>query len=151
MGFPGGSVLWWREEVDVRILNFSRYHIDAWVDDPCYSHITLFYGSPSVNMRCHSWSLLKKLASLKISPWITFGDFNEVCFSCETKGNTIRGEWQMKKFREVLEESNLYDLGYKGYQYTFSNRRMGLSETKARLDRALACGDWITNFPKANI
>lgn len=135
----------------IRILNFSKYHIDAWVNDLCHSRITLFYGSPSANMRRQSWILLRNLASLNVTPWIIFGDFNEVCFSWEIKGNKIRGEWQMRQFREVVEESNLYDLGFQGHQYTFSNRRMGSWETKARLDRAMACGDWIANFPKANV
>lgn len=84
-------VLWWREEVDLQILNYSQYHIDAWEADPCYSRITLFYGSPYVNMRSHSWDLLQNLASMNINPWIIFGDFNEFCFSWEIKGNRIRG------------------------------------------------------------
>lgn len=31
----------------------------------------------------------------------------------------------MRQFREVMEESNLFDMGYQGYPYTFSNKRMG--------------------------
>lgn len=54
VGLSGGMVLWRREEVEIQILNFSRYHIDAYVEGTINSRITLFYGSPSSNLRRHS-------------------------------------------------------------------------------------------------
>lgn len=57
----------------------------------------------------------------------------------------------MRNFREVMKETILFDLGFQRYPCTFSNRRMGTMETKARLDRALACGDRLARFPKARV
>lgn len=57
----------------------------------------------------------------------------------------------MKRFREALQDSNLYDIGFRGNPFTFSNRRMGINETKARLDRALACTEWMKLFPHAKL
>lgn len=80
---------------------------------------------------------------------VVLGDFNEICFSWERKSMRNKGEWQMRNFRQVLENSQLFDMGFRGTPFTFSNRRMGTLETKARLDRAMACEDWLKKFPRA--
>ncbi|CAM8953727.1 unnamed protein product [Rhodiola kirilowii] len=68
---------------------------------------------------------------------LVLGDLNEVLFSWESvrKGRSRHG-WQMKRFGESVEECGLMDLEYKGLPFTFSNRRQGDLEAKARLDRA---------------
>ncbi|KAL9679281.1 hypothetical protein QQ045_017139 [Rhodiola kirilowii] len=118
-GLAGGLALWWKEEESVS------------------------------GRRNTSWDLLRRLNTLYRLPWIVFGDFNEVCFSWEVKGGRIRGEWQMRAFREALMDCCLTDLGYKGNPYTFSNRRSGVLETRARLDRMLANYDWRKIFSNA--
>jgi len=40
----------------------------------------------------------------------------------------------------------LEDLGYKGYLYTWTNKRLWDANTKMRLDRALATKGWIEKF-----
>lgn len=82
-GIGGGLVLWWHEEVDLHIRNFSKFHIDAWISNSVNSRITLFYGNPQSQLRQFSWDLLRTLASMSINPCIVFGDFNEICFSWE--------------------------------------------------------------------
>lgn len=57
----------------------------------------------------------------------------------------------MRKFHETSVDTQLFDLGYRGTQYTFSNSRLGDNETRARLDRVLSCGDWLKRFPKAQV
>lgn len=51
----------------------------------------------------------------------------------------------------MLKDCNLFDLGFHGHHYTFSNRRMGSHEYKARLGRALTCGLWKNSFPRARV
>ena len=36
------------------------------------------YGHPEANQKKHTWTLLRRLADLVVSPWLCFGDFNEV-------------------------------------------------------------------------
>ncbi|KAL9662142.1 hypothetical protein QQ045_026972 [Rhodiola kirilowii] len=78
---------------------------------------------------------------------LILGDFNEVLFSWESVGKRIRREWQMRRFREIIGDCALVDLGYKGSQFTFSNRREGDFEAKARLDRAFANEGWRKLLP----
>lgn len=57
----------------------------------------------------------------------------------------------MRQFRDAIEHCNLLDLGWNGSPYTFTNMRKGDLEVRARLDRALASGDWKTMFPNAKV
>ena len=53
---------------------------------------------------------------------------------------------QIDAFREALENCQLEDLGYKGYPYTWNNKRPGDANTKMRLDRAVATKPWRDKF-----
>lgn len=81
VGIGGGLALWWKEEVDIHIRSYSKFHIDAWIGNQISSRITLFYGSPYTQLRHRSWDLLATLADMSDQPWLVFGDFNEVFFS----------------------------------------------------------------------
>ena len=53
-------------------------------------------------------------------PWLCGGDFNELLKSHEKSGSRLRPYGQMEKFREVLDECNLFDLGYVGNKFSWS-------------------------------
>ncbi|KAL9669643.1 hypothetical protein QQ045_007190 [Rhodiola kirilowii] len=144
-------MLLWKSEVDLNICNYSDYHIDAVIKGEDSFRVTLFYGNPETHRRGESWELIRSLNRLMNEPWLIFGDFNEVLFGWEIKGRRVRGEWQMKKFRDVLQECNLSDIGFRGAQFTYSNKRKGVWETKARLDRAFATFEWRQRFPTAEV
>lgn len=120
------------DDIDIQITSYdSKYHIDAVIESPVSSRITLSYGSPYKQLRQQSWDLLMRLATFSDRPWLVFGDFNDVCFSLEVKGGRVKGEWQVRRFREVLRNNNLFDLGYKENPFTFTNRRLGSNEYKS--------------------
>lgn len=51
----------------------------------------------------------------------------------------------IKEFRDDVHDCNLRDLGYKGYPFTWSNRRFSSHFIEKRLNRFLCSKDW-TNF-----
>ncbi|KAK9985944.1 hypothetical protein SO802_030895 [Lithocarpus litseifolius] len=53
---------------------------------------------------------------------------------------------QIEAFREALNFCHLQDLGYKGYPYTWSNKRPGEANTKILLDRGVANKEWTDRF-----
>ncbi|KAL9679866.1 hypothetical protein QQ045_017737 [Rhodiola kirilowii] len=55
----------------------------------------------------------------------------------------------MHHFRDAVEDCGLSDLRCEGYQYSFSNRRKGVDEVQAKLDRVLITQDWRSLFPQA--
>ncbi|KAL9666155.1 hypothetical protein QQ045_000479 [Rhodiola kirilowii] len=110
---------------------------------------TLFYGAPQSSLRSRSWDLLRQLKGLSSAPWCILGDFNEVLNFSEASQNASRRTSAILQFRSAVEDCDLSDLGFKGYQFTYSNRRKADSETKCRLDRALANAPWLQLFPNA--
>ncbi|XP_040998143.1 uncharacterized protein LOC121244182 [Juglans microcarpa x Juglans regia] len=125
VGRSGGLALLWKDEINVSIVNFSNNHVHAIVvnDDGGKWLLTGVYGHPDSNLRCEVWSLLKALGRGVNSPWLVFGDFNEILTNFEKYGGNLRCENQMREFREVLACCELRDLGYVGPCYTWSNRR----------------------------
>jgi hypothetical protein len=53
----------------------------------------------------------------------------------------------MQDFRNTIEICRLYDLGFSGPKFTWSNKRYDLFFMQERLDRVLANSAWIDNFP----
>ncbi|KAL9680031.1 hypothetical protein QQ045_017904 [Rhodiola kirilowii] len=150
-GSSGGLALWWKEEIRLTVRSYSSYHIDCDLEVGERVRLTIFYGNPVTNRRSETWNLLRRLSQDSDQPWVVMGDFNEVLFSWEVKGRRLRREWQMRSFRETIEACGLVDLGYTGLPFTFSNRRSGLMETKARLDRAFSNIKWKTLFERYEV
>ena len=53
---------------------------------------------------------------------------------------------EIDAFKNVLDSCTLEDLGYKGYTYTWSNKRPSDANTKLRLDMAVATMEWRAKF-----
>ncbi|KAL9680477.1 hypothetical protein QQ045_018356 [Rhodiola kirilowii] len=139
----------WSDDVVVELKSLSYHHIDVRIKGETEFSLMLFYGCPRVQDRSSSWELLRYLKKDSGMPWIVIGDFNEIAHSWEMKGVRARGMWQMRNFRECLEDCGLTDLSYKGEMFTYSNRRRGDQEVKVRLDRAVANESWREAFPQA--
>ncbi|CAM8982788.1 unnamed protein product [Rhodiola kirilowii] len=148
-GRSRGLALLWSDEVDVLLCSFSDFHIDVLIRGKEEFCLTLFYGRPRVQERVDSWNLLRRLKRDNTKAWLVMGDFNEISFSWEMESKQARQRWQMSNFRCCLEECELTDLGFRGNMFTYSNRRKGNDEVKARLDRAVANAAWRCLFPNA--
>ncbi|XP_075675058.1 uncharacterized protein LOC142644299 [Castanea sativa] len=149
----GELALFWKNEINLSILDSSSSHIDAvvnpGVDDACW--ITGFYGNPVTANWEHSWALLKHL-SLKLNlPWLYMGDFNEIVKAEEKMGGALRRESQMKDFKEALDYCGFRDLGFVGALYTWCNNQFDKTTIWIRLDRGVATSSWIQMFPSTRV
>ena len=79
------------------------------------------------------------------------GDFNAILSSSEKLSKHPPQARLIDDFREALEMNELKDLGYKGYQYTWNNKRPEEANTRERLDRAVANGEWREKFPLTTV
>ncbi|CAM8915895.1 unnamed protein product [Rhodiola kirilowii] len=150
-GKSGGLALLWKADIDVCLMTFSFYHIDFIIRSTSTFRVTLFYGSPQGHLRYKSWELLRQLKSLSALPWCVVGDFNEVLRESECSNFPPYRKSSMDQFKRVLCDCDLFDLGYKGNKFTYSNRRQGPAEVKCRLDRALADSNWRNLFMSASV
>jgi hypothetical protein len=139
-GLSGGVGIFWSSAVTVDIKGFSLHHIDAVVQCKDGSvppwRFTGIYGESRRENRHLTWTLLRRLHQARDLPWLCSGDFNETLYSTEHFSERGREEWQMRAFREAVEDCELQDLGFSGLPYTWDNRQEGLANVKARIDRA---------------
>ena len=79
------------------------------------------------------------------------GDFNAILNSTEKLSKRPLDHYQMDAFQEALDNCQLEDLGFRGYQYTWNNKRPGDANTRQRLDRATTTTDWRVKFPRSTV
>ncbi|XP_041009450.1 uncharacterized protein LOC121253511 [Juglans microcarpa x Juglans regia] len=148
-GRSGGLALYWNNNSQLEILSYSKYHIHALVtnlegDDRESSswYLTGIYGHLEASRRLETWNLLKSFAVTSERGWLMMGDFNEILSNLEKSGGRIRPERQMRDFRQLLDECEMMDLGFKGNQFTWWNGRGQQHSICERLDRFLANMQW---------
>ena len=130
------------------LINYSPNHILMKVieEDGFVWFFTGFYGWPEAQLKEKSWQLMEHLRSFVNGAWLCAGDFNAILNSAEKLSLRPPNSAEIDAFRNVLDSCSLEDLGYRGYTYTWSNKRPGDANTKLRLDRAVATMEWRVNF-----
>jgi exonuclease III len=146
-GKSGGLVLFWHRDVEVSLKSMSKYFIDVEVGSGNNIwRFTGIYGEPRGDRRDTTW---KALRILRHNPgrWICMGDFNEILYQHEKQGGVPRPQVFMDKFREVLEDSGLDDLGYSGDTFTWRNNcHTTTGYIRERLDREVGNLEWRKKF-----
>lgn len=81
-----------------------------------------------------------------MAPWCVMGNFNEIVSQDEKQGGQLRPTKQMEDFKHALETNCLFDLGWQGTKYTWTNGHTNDTFTGLRLDRAVVSKEWIDKF-----
>lgn len=98
------------------------------------------------NTKRHTWTLIKRLASLSSVLWLFFGDFNEILHLSEKRGGNARDINMISEFRDSIQECSLADLGCTGRLFTWSNQIYRPNFIEERLDRFLCNNEWGNHF-----
>ncbi|KAH7841895.1 hypothetical protein Vadar_013209 [Vaccinium darrowii] len=109
------------------------------------------YAPNSTQGRRVLWEELGHTANASDVDWLVGGDFNAILHADEKLGGTQRQEWELTDFQQFVQQSNLIDLGYVGYPFTWNNRRVGRDNVRVRLDRFLASPSWRIQYPNAAV
>lgn len=83
--------------------------------------------------------------------WVIIGDFNEILNESEKVEGNKRPASQMKHFGDVINRSNLRDLGYVGFDFTWCRRWGTQGWIHERLDRAFISTSWAACFLHAQL
>ncbi|XP_042958196.1 uncharacterized protein LOC122293792 [Carya illinoinensis] len=145
VGMSGGITLLWKEAWHVKIINYTRWHISALIQEgdpgPTWK-FTRFYGHPDSAKRSSSWQLLQMLKPSSPIAWLCAGDFNEILHQKEKVGGASRPYRQIESFRMVVDSCGLNDIHSQGLRFTWSSNRCGKAFIKERIDRAFANKKW---------
>ena len=134
--------------------SYSNSHIDVVMCESDSSppwRAMGFYDHLDTKKRYISWKLLEVLRDQCEMPWIIFDDFNEITYTYEKTGGLERNSKQMVDFRQCLGRFGLFDLGFVGQRFTWSNGRYGDQRTKQQLGRMVANEDWLRLHPEASV
>lgn len=80
-GRSGSIVLLWKKEVNLSVLSYSKFHIDALIKDIESIeewYLTGAYGHPNTNCRIETCNLIRSLHRMGEKAWLVFGDFNKI-------------------------------------------------------------------------
>lgn len=101
---------------------------------------TLFccYAPPAYEEeKDYFWSSLMALIHAKNGNWVFMVDLNEVMFQSEKKGDLLVIQWS-NRLQEFMDESNAFDLGSSGLNFTWTNKKKGSNNIQQRFDRVQA-------------
>ena len=96
------------------------------------------------------YSPLKSKVSIE-GPWCCIADFNVVLLSSEKQSKHPPLYKQMEEFSLALESCRLADMGFRGYPFTWNNKRPEDANIKERLDQVVANSEWRERFPASTL
>ncbi|KAH7845104.1 hypothetical protein Vadar_021447 [Vaccinium darrowii] len=151
IGIGGGLSLLWKHDIDVEILEKQHSFLEATVKDGrgFHSWRVFFLHAPAGGYveRKAFWQVLRDKVSRVRQNCMLLGDFNAITSNDEKYGGSNKEEWELRDFRAFISESQLIDMGYVGYPFTWNNKRQGRNNIRERLDRALINSSWRLKYP----
>jgi hypothetical protein len=110
------------------------------------------YGDPRHRSMSVIWTNVKNFISLNSTlPMLCTGDLNEIMHPTEKLGPAPVNFNRINVFCSLIKKCGLFDLGYDGPSYTWSNKRFTSTPTYERLDRCLANAEWCRAFPTTTV
>lgn len=107
--------------------------------------VTFVYGNNVLEDREGLWQELGRLASLTLEPWLVLGDFNNVLRSDDRLGGLSVTDAECDAFQSVLINSQLQELSYIGWPYTWCNRQWH-NLIYSKIDRCFGNIPWFQSY-----
>ncbi|KAI3840817.1 hypothetical protein MKW92_034803, partial [Papaver armeniacum] len=114
--------------------------------------LTCLYGSPRYQEKKELWENITTRSRNMQVPWMIIGDLNitinpqEKISSAKSAQSSIN-----KRIQEWLLQTDLLDVTFSGYPYTWSNHRQATQQVQAKLDKAMANSKWHDIFQSAKV
>lgn len=146
----GFWVMWNEARLDVhlevasdRVLHFRLIS----PHQPLPIELTTVYNEATISRQPHVWESLRSLSNSVSGSWLIAGVFNSLLHSHEKSGGGKFRSARSRAFSSCLNDCGLYDLGYCGSMYTWTNSSLNSNLIFEHLDRACANSFWFNRFP----
>ncbi|XP_026377705.1 uncharacterized protein LOC113272003 [Papaver somniferum] len=154
LGLSGGTALLWKSGFTLNIVQSTDKMIHTTISyDPSKPEFlaTFLYGSTYHDEKIAQWNHIDSIGADINLPWVLIGDLNITMFAHERSTNTRQTTIKYPIIQQVIDRSDLIDLGYIGAQFTWSNRQSDSDNVKARLDRSLVNGHWLHHYNNSKL
>ncbi|XP_071902759.1 uncharacterized protein [Coffea arabica] len=101
--------------------------------------MSFVHAKCSVEERRALWYALLKDKPISL-PWCIGGDFNVILAPHEKRGGRPFAIAEGMEFMSFMEDAGVFDVGFSGANFTWSNNRRGRARVSKRLDRFLVNG-----------
>ncbi|XP_075091723.1 uncharacterized protein LOC142171904 [Nicotiana tabacum] len=126
-GQSGDIVVMWKDDL-IKLEEISTapqgVHVMVKVHSPPnFFFLSAIYASNTLSDGIKLWDHLVDIAFVFKGGWLVGGDFNEVLKSKDKFGGNSISAIRANHFWNRINKCNLFDLGFKGSKYTWSNKR----------------------------
>lgn len=104
--------------------------------------MTIVYTLNHLDQRKSLWNDIKGIHYHQQGPWILLGDFNNVLKAQDMIGGTMVTKREYIDLRNMMDQTDLFEMDSKRYYYTWSNKQCENS-IYSRIDRVLGNLDWL--------
>jgi len=155
VGLLGGLWLLWKGDFSLDVVQASDNLILAnAVYRPYALNFSLIcvYGDPHHVRTDAIWhAIFNFVVNNPDVPVLCMGDMNNIMNANEKLGPNPVNARRVSNFCHWIKQCSLFDLGFSGPAYTWSNKRFASTPTFERLDRCLANAEWCSIFPSTTV
>lgn len=152
-GIAGGHLFMWTEETELCVCwNCDRIIRSEITETTGIRnwYFLEFMGLLIAKKKAAFWSILDVEIRNYEKSWLILGVLNEVMDESEKFGG--RTIWNHRLYlRGFIQKVGAIDLGFELGKFTWDNGHMGNSFINERLDRGLACKEWVFQFHIARV
>lgn len=114
--------------------------------------LVCMYGDPHHQKTSSIWAQVQNFVVTYLNlPILCMGDLNNIMHASEKLGPLPANIKRISEFCCLVKNCGLFDLGYNGPAYTWTNKRFNSNPTYERLDRCLGNAGWCITFPNTMI
>ena len=150
----GGLWLMWSDDIDITVHTTSFHLILAIATIRATNQkfgLVCIYGDPYHRQTSLIWNQITSFVYNNATlPMLCMGDMNDLLYDID-KSTPVTNRFRMNAFQSFVKSCGLFDLGYSGPAYTWTNKRFSSKPVYERLDRCLVNADWCTLFPISNV
>jgi hypothetical protein len=154
-GQSGGLWLIWNDDIDLTVVDHSHHFIFALCTNKATMKqygLVCIYGDPHHRLTSVIWSQVLNFIELNNSlPMFCMGDFIDIMHASEKLGPSAADVNRISNFCGYVKQCGLFDLGYSGPAYTWTNKHFSSIPTYERLDRCLGNAEWCLAHPNTTI